>query len=372
MINVNSFSKLQPLKYTMLPVLNQFCLHSLVGEPRPLKVGLINDSYVVPALQEGTSSYFLQKINHHVFTDVEALQQNIAVVTDHIRNKLLAKGIPDVDSRVLRLVPARTGKLYCQDAAGDYWRMYLWIDGCSQETVSAESARLAGEAFGQFQQMLSDLPAESLVESIPNFHNVALRVRQLQEAVSADVAGRVSGQKDLIACLLSRAQEMCLAQRLYQEGKIPKRINHCDTKVNNILFDKDGSVLCIVDLDTVMPGFVVSDFGDFMRTAASTAPEDEPDLEKIQVRLDIFEAYAAGYLKTASFLSTLEKELLPFGCQMMSYMQAVRFLTDYLNGDTYYKIQYPQHNLVRAKAQARLLEEQDKVLEQMKTIISRY
>ena len=356
----------------MSPILSQFALQSPVGDPRPLKVGLINDSYVVPALQEGAPSYFLQKINHHVFTDVEALQRNIAVVTDHIREKLRVQGTGDIDRRVLRLVPTRTGKLYCQDEAGDYWRMYLWIDGRSLETISAESARWTGEAFGQFQQMLSDLPAESLTESIPNFHNVGFRVRQLQEAVTADAAGRVAEQKTLIDTLLSRAEEMCLVQRLYQEGKLPKRINHCDTKVNNVLFDTDGSVLCIVDLDTVMPGFVVSDFGDFMRTAASTAPEDEPDLDNIHVRMDIFEAYASGYLKTATFLTPLEKKLLPFGCLMMSYMQAVRFLTDYLNGDTYYKIQYPQHNLVRTKAQIRLLEEQCKVLEQMEKIINRY
>lgn len=356
----------------MSPILSQFALQSPVGDPRPLKVGLINDSYVVPALQEGAPSYFLQKINHHVFTDVEALQRNIAVVTDHIREKLRAQGAGDIDRRVLRLVPTRTGKLYCQDEAGDYWRMYLWIDGRSLETISAESARWTGEAFGQFQQMLSDLPAESLTESIPNFHNVGFCVQQLQEAVTADAAGRVAEQKTLIDTLLSRAEEMCLVQRLYQEGKLPKRINHCDTKVNNVLFDTDGSVLCIVDLDTVMPGFVVSDFGDFMRTAASTAPEDEPDVDKIHVNMEIFEAYTAGYLKTATFLTPLEKTLLPFGCQMMSYMQAVRFLTDYLNGDTYYKIQYPQHNLVRTKAQVRLLEEQCKVLEQMEKIINRY
>ena len=356
----------------MSPILSQFALQSPVGDPRPLKVGLINDSYVVPALQEGAPSYFLQKINHHIFTDVEVLQRNIAVVTDHIREKLRVQGAGDIDRRVLRLVPTRTGKLYCQDEAGDYWRMYLWIDGRSLETISAESARWTGEAFGQFQQMLSDLPAESLTESIPNFHNVGFRVQQLQEAVTADAAGRVAEQKTLIDTLLSRAEEMCLVQRLYQEGKLPKRINHCDTKVNNVLFDTDGSVLCIVDLDTVMPGFVVSDFGDFMRTAASTAPEDEPDLDNIHVRMDIFEAYASGYLKTAPFLTPLEKKLLPFGCLMMSYMQAVRFLTDYLNGDTYYKIQYPQHNLVRTKAQVRLLEEQCEVLEQMEKIINRY
>lgn len=356
----------------MSPILSQFAIHTPVGDPRPLKVGLINDSYVVPALLPGSPSYFLQKINHHIFKDVEVLQQNIALVTDHIRRKLLTTGTADVDNRVLQLVPTHTGKLYCQDENGNYWRMYLLINGHSQETVNAESAKLAGEAFGQFQQMLADLPADQVKESIPNFHNIGFRIQQLQEAVAADVAGRVSAEEGMIEELLSRADEMDIVQRLHQDGAIPKRINHCDTKVNNVLFADDGTVLCIVDLDTVMPGFVFSDFGDFMRTAACTAPEDESDLDKIHVKMDIFEAYASGYLKTATFLTPKEKELLPFGCLMMSYMQAVRFMTDYLNGDTYYKIRYPQHNLVRAKAQMRLWQEQEKLLEQMKNIINQY
>ena len=155
------------------------------------------------------------------------------------------------------------------------------------------------------------------------------------------------------------------------EGKLPKHINHCDTKVNNILFDEAGRPICIVDLDTVMPGFVLSDFGDFMRTAANTGLEDDPNLDNIHVDLAIFEAYARGYLKEATFLSDIEKEMLPYGCRLLSYMQTVRFFTDYINGDTYYKIQYPEHNLVRTRAQLRLVEEQEKVADQMKTIINK-
>ena len=164
---------------------------------------------------------------------------------------------------------------------------------------------------------------------------------------------------------------MCLAERLFREGKLPKHINHCDTKVNNILFDEEGKPICIVDLDTVMPGFVLSDFGDFMRSAANTGQEDDKDLDNIHVDLEIFEAYTRGYLREATFLTDIEKSLLPYGCKLLSYMQTVRFFTDWLNGDTYYKIQYPEHNLVRTRAQLRLLEEQEKVEEQMKSIIAR-
>jgi Ser/Thr protein kinase RdoA (MazF antagonist) len=163
---------------------------------------------------------------------------------------------------------------------------------------------------------------------------------------------------------------MCLAERLFREGKLPKRINHCDTKVNNVLFDEAGKPICIVDLDTVMPGFVLSDFGDFMRTAANTGLEDDPVLDNIHVDLEVFEAYARGYLKEATFLTDTEKELLPYGCRLLSYMQTVRFFTDYINGDTYYKIQYPEHNLVRTKAQLHLVEEQEKAEEQMRSIIA--
>ena len=164
---------------------------------------------------------------------------------------------------------------------------------------------------------------------------------------------------------------MCKAERLFREGKLPKHINHCDTKVNNMLFDEQGHPLCIVDLDTVMPGFVLSDFGDFMRTAANTGDEDDRDLNRIHVNMEIFEAYSRGYLAEAAFLTPIEKELLPFGCRMLSYMQAVRFFTDYINGDTYYKIAYPEHNLVRTKAQLRLLEEQERLADKMTQIINK-
>ena len=356
----------------MKEILSHFAIPNEVADPQPLKIGFINDSFIVSARHAGEPSYFLQRINHHIFQNVEGLQQNILKVTDHIRQKLEATGEKDVERKVLRLVPTKDGKLYHKTAAGDYWRVYVLIQNAtSQEKVTPASAELTGEAFGRFQCQLADLPFDALCESIPNFHNIEFRLQQLDEALAADAAGRKAACRDIIEAIDRRREDMCLAERLFREGKLSKHINHCDTKVNNVLFDEEGRPICIVDLDTVMPGFVLSDFGDFMRTAANTGLEDDPNLDNIHVDLDIFRAYARGYLKEATFLSPLEKELLPYGCRLLSYMQAVRFFTDYLNGDTYYKIQYPEHNLVRTRAQLRLLEEQEKVGEAMDTIIKK-
>lgn len=354
----------------MKEILNHFAIPNEVAEPQPLKIGFINDSFVVRAKYAGEKSYFLQRINHHIFQNVDGLQQNILKVTRHIRRKLEAAGEKDIDRKVLQLVPAKDGKLYYRTPSGDYWRVYVLIENAtSQEKVTPAAAELTGEAFGRFQCQLADLPFDELCESIPNFHNIEFRLQQLDEALAADAAGRKGACGEIIDAINRRRDEMCLAERLFREGKLSKHINHCDTKVNNILFDEAGKPMCIVDLDTVMPGFVLSDFGDFMRTAANTGQEDDPELNNIHVDLEIFEAYARGYLKEATFLTDVEKSLLPYGCRLLSYMQTVRFFTDWLNGDTYYKIQYPEHNLVRTRAQLRLLEEQERVSDQMQKII---
>ena len=356
----------------MKEILNQFAILNEVAEPQPLKIGIINDSFIVRAKHAGEKSYFLQKINHHIFQNVEGLQQNIQKVTDHIRHKLQAAGEPDIDRKVLELVPTKDGKLYYRTPEGEYWRVYVLIEhATSQEKVTPASAELTGEAFGRFQCQLADLPFSELCESIPNFHNIEFRLQQLDDALAADPVGRKAACKDIIEAIDRRREDMCLAERLFREGKLPKHINHCDTKVNNILFDEAGRPICIVDLDTVMPGFVLSDFGDFMRSAANTGAEDDKNLDNIHVDLAIFEAYTRGYLKEATFLTDIEKELLPYGCRLLSYMQTVRFFTDWLNGDTYYKIQYPEHNLVRTRAQLRLVEEQEKVADKMREIIQR-
>lgn len=350
----------------LLAILGRFALEEKVVSAEPFGNGHINDTLKVTT-DKGEARYVLQRINHLVFTDVEMLQRNIHVVTTHIREKLAAKGETDIDRKVLTFLPTKEGKYYYFDG-GSYWRVCLFIPRSkSYETVMPGLSYEAGRAFGDFQLMLSDLPEGALGETIPNFHNMEFRLRQFREAVEADAAGRLEEARGLVGEMEERAEAMCVQERLYREGKLKKRTNHCDTKVNNMMFDADtGEVLCVIDLDTVMPGFVLSDIGDFIRTAANTGAEDDEDLDRVNVNLPIFEAYTRGYMERAKdFLTPLEIGMLPYGGRLLTYMQTVRFLTDYLNGDTYYKIHSPKHNLIRTKAQFKLLQSLEAHAEEM-------
>ena len=346
-------------------IIQQFCIEGTIAAVNPLGNGLINDTFLVNTQETRTPDYVLQRINHHIFTDVELLQHNIEAVTDHLRNKLLAEGVADVDRRVLRFVPTSAGKTYHFDGE-NYWRISIYIaDAITVDEVTPQSSYDCGRAFGRFQQQLIDLK-EPLGETIPDFHNMELRMSQLRQAVAHDVAGRVKEVTKELELIEAHADEICLAERLHREGLLPKRICHCDTKVNNMLFDSTGNVLCIIDLDTVMPAYIFSDYGDFLRTAANTQPEDSPELDRIAFRRDIFEAFTRGYLdSTASFLTPVEREHLPFAVALFPFMQAVRFLTDYLNDDTYYKTCYPEHNLIRTRNQLRYFEEVEATQNQM-------
>jgi Ser/Thr protein kinase RdoA (MazF antagonist) len=338
-----------------LEITSHFTLADSVVEVRPFGNGLINDSYLATTGSHAPD-YVLQRINHHIFRDVDMLQANIDAVTTHIRKKLTERGEKDIDRKVLQFVPARDGKKYHFDGE-NYWRMMVYIpDSASYETINSEYAGYAGRAFGDFQNMLSDLPTP-LGETIPDFHNMEFRIKQFREAIQADPAGRVDAIRDFINELNCRIAEMRRAEELHRAGQLPKRVCHCDTKVNNILFDKSGEILCVVDLDTVMPSYIFSDVGDFLRTAANTGAEDDRDLNKVTFNMDIFYAFTEAYLESAKhFLTPVEIRHIPYAAALFPYMQAVRFLTDYLNGDTYYKIQYPEHNLVRARAQFKLLQ----------------
>lgn len=331
-----------------------------VSKIEPLTSGLINKTYKVETAGKDSCDYILQCINHQVFQDVDLLQHNIECVTRHIRRKLEEAHETDIRRKVLRFAEADNGKTYHFDGE-HYWRVCEFIpDSQTLDAVTPETSYLVGLKFGEFEAMLADLP-EKLGETIPDFHNMEFRMRQLREAVAGNAAGRLDKVKALVDEIEKDADEMCRAEQLYREGKLPKRICHCDTKVSNMMFDKDGRVLCVIDLDTTMPSFVLSDFGDFLRSAANTAPEDEPNLDKIHFNMEIFKAFTKGYLEsTRSFLTPLEKEMLPYAVKLFPYMQTVRFLADYLNGDTYYQISYPEHNYVRTLAQFKLYQETKK------------
>ena len=371
-------------------IVQHFRIEGTVMSVKPLGKGLINDTFLVKIQETDKPDYVLQRINHHIFTDVELLQHNIEAVTNHLRRKLQAKGVTDIERRVLHFIPTTDGKTYyfCipdgETAStnllseksekirfdGSYWRMSIYIaDTLTVEETTPKSSYDCGRAFGHFQQLLTDLN-EPLGETIPNFHNMELRLSQLRQAVANDIAGRVKEVAKELELIEDHADEMCLAEQLHRQGLLPKRICHCDTKVNNMLFDRNGNVLCIIDLDTVMPAYIFSDYGDFLRTAANSQPEDSPDIDSITFRWDIFEAFTCGYLEsTASFLTPVEREHLPFAVALFPMMQAVRFLTDYLNGDTYYKIRYPEHNLVRTRNQLRYFQEVKACHERMSTLV---
>lgn len=335
-------------------IVEKFNVEGTIASIRPLGNGLINDTYLVITAGEN-DDYVLQRINNSIFQDVDLLQHNVEAVTSHIRKKLIEAGEDDISRKVLHFVETGEGKTYYMDGAGRYWRVSVFIPRAKTfEAVTPEYSYYAGKAFGNFEAMLVDLP-ETLGETIPDFHNMELRMRQLRDAVAQDAKGRLSEVRDIVDELESHAHEMCKAERMGREGKLPKRVCHCDTKVNNMMFDEEGRVLCVIDLDTVMPSFVFSDYGDFLRTGANFVAEDDPEIGKVGFREDIFESFTKGYLESAkSFLTPVETENLPYAVALFPYMQCVRFLTDYINGDTYYKIKYPEHNLVRTRNQLAL------------------
>jgi hypothetical protein len=324
----------------------------------PLGSGHIHDTFKIETAEKEADDYILQRLNTKVFRNIPALQENIERVTDHIRNKL--KNIPGSNPHreCLTLVWSREGKSWITGEAGEVWRMYVYIpDHRSYDIVdSPRKALEGGKAIGKFQALLADLPGKPLNETIPFFHNIEKRLDKFLETVSSDPVKRVESVREEIGFVLDRAKKMKIILKLGQEEKIPLRITHNDTKFNNVLLDENDKALCLIDLDTVMPGYVHYDFGDAVRTAANTAAEDEADLSKIKMDFTLFEAYASGYLSQAGeTLNSCEKEYLAFAPQLITYTMGVRFLTDFIDGDHYYKIHHEKHNLQRARAQFRLM-----------------
>lgn len=358
-------------------ILSAFPITEEVIEVLPIGNGHINDTLGIRVrTPEGEEQfrYVLQRINHAIFTDVETLQNNIFAVTEHIRKKLLQQGTEDIDRKVLTFIRTKDGNKYLQHE-GSYWRLSLYIpDSKSYESITPQLAEEAGRAFGDFQSMLSDLPDGILGETIPDFHKMSFRLQQLHDATVENKAGRVIEVQWLLDELEKRSESMLIQERLFEEGKLPRRTNHLDTKVNNVLFDaKSDKVLCVVDLDTVMPGFVLSDIGDFIRTAVNTGSEDDENLDNIQVNMEIFEAYTRGYMDRAkAFLTPQEIQLLPYGGRLLTYMQTVRFLADYINGDVYYKTHKPKHNLIRSIAQFTFLQRLEEKSAEMDHFMSQW
>lgn len=355
----------------LFQLVSHFDVQGTVKSVKPLGNGLINDTYKVAMNEEDAPAYVLQRINNAIFKDVELLQSNIEAVTAHLRKKLEEKQVADIDRRVLHFIKAETGKTYWREADDTYWRMMRFIpDAFTYETVNEEYSHAAGLAFGEFEAALVDLP-QQLGETIPDFHNMELRARQLKEAVQNNPVKRLSVVESMVEELNRNMEEMCKAEQLHRDGKLPKRICHCDTKVNNMMFDADGNILCVIDLDTVMPSYVFSDYGDFLRTGANFTAEDDPNLANVGFNMDIFKAFTKGYLTSAgAFLTPIEREHLPFAAKLFPFMQCVRFLTDYINGDVYYKIKYPEHNLDRAKNQLALFNSVCSHEEEMKNFIA--
>lgn len=338
-------------------IISNFKVHVKTTSIHEFGNGHINDTYLLSDAEYSSTKYILQKINHHIFKDVDAMIRNIWLITNHLRAKYKALGYEDTEKRVLRLIPSVLGDFYFLDSEGNYWRMYHFLEGTkTYDKVSSEKqAYEGGKAFGQFQALLSDLYARLLTTTIPDFLNMEKRLEALEAAVALDPVGRVATVEQKIRFIRNRAYKMCFFQQEENVEFIPVRVIHNDTKFNNLLLDANDKAQCVIDLDTVMPGYVAYDFGDGARTIINTAAEDEAELEKIDLNISFFKAYTEGYLSEAvEFITQHEVDSLIKGVLILPFMQAVRFLTDYLLGDPYYKIQFEGHNLQRANAQMQL------------------
>ena len=336
----------------------------------PYGGGHINDTFI--ASRDGRP-YVLQRINTKVFSNPDELMENIHSVTDYLRKKIKENG-GDPNRETMAVLLTEDGQKFYRDSEGDCYRVCVFVqDSITLESVSKpEEFYQSAKAFGKFQNMLSDFPAEKLHETIVNFHDTPDRVRQLKEAIEKNLSGRLDTCREEVEYALEQAKDASKVCDAMKEGSIPVRVTHNDTKLNNVLFDKDTlEGLCVIDLDTVMPGSLLYDFGDSLRYGANTAAEDEKDLDKVTFDLELFEAFTKGFVsEVKDSLTEREKELLAFSAKLMTYECGIRFLADYINGDTYFKTKYPEHNLDRAKNQFKLCKDIDLKMEEMNRIVN--
>ena len=331
--------------------------------------GHINDTYLVRT----NPGYILQRINTNVFKDPVSVMENIKAVTEHLREKISAAG-GDPNRETLNLIPTVDGQPFYKDSDGNYYRMYIFIEGARSYDIVENPMQLyhAAKSFGNFQNMLSDFPAEKLHEVIPNFHNTVSRYADFKKAVSDNAAGRADSVKDEIKFVLDREADASVVVDDIAAGKIPLRVTHNDTKLNNVLLDEvTGEGVCVIDLDTVMPGSLLYDFGDALRFGGSSGAEDERDLNKIWFDLEKFEYFARGFIETLPSITERELELLPFSVKLMTLECGSRFLADYLNGDVYFKVHSDDHNLVRAHTQFKLVADIESKMDEMRAIVKK-
>lgn len=353
-------------------IANQFAFDGKVKEVRKFGEGLINETFFVET--EGNKpDYILQRKNKNVFTDVLTMMDNIRKVTEHIKAKVTAAG-GDPLREALTVIPTTEGKFCYEDEDGEFWAACLFIDDTVtyQFADCVELAEQGGRGIGKFQALLSDMN-EPLADILPGFHNISYRLKQWDEVLAKDPVQRKSQVLEEIEHIEKRREEMLAFWAKVESGEIPMRVTHNDTKISNILFDKQGSVLCVIDLDTVLNSTCLNDFGDAIRSYANAGLEDDENLENVYLNMDIFEAYTKGYLDEArSFLIPSETEYLAFSAKYITYEQVLRFLMDYIDGDRYYRVKDEKHNLVRARAQLKLLHSIESNYDLMRGVVDKY
>lgn len=352
------------MEFNLKEVLKQFNIDTDVDA---FGDGHINETYRVKG-----QPYILQKVNTGIFENPREVMENIKNVTAHLRKKIIEAG-GNPDRETLTLVKTVDGKSFFEADEKNVFRVYKFIEGAESfnKAQSPQQFYNVARAFGKFQTMLSDFPAEKLYETIPEFHNTPNRVDQLREAIKNDVAGRSESVREEIEFSLKMAEEADIILKAMEDGSVPLRVTHNDTKLNNVMLDiKTGEPICVVDLDTVMPGSMLFDFGDALRFGASTADEDEKDLSKVWFDLELFKYFSMGYIEEMrDVITEKELELMPFSAKLLTYECGIRFLADYINGDVYFKIHYPEHNLDRARTQLKLVADMENKMEEMKQII---
>ena len=337
-------------------IASQFQIDGTIDRVEPMGEGFINDTFIIYTRESSTSNYLLQRKNKRIFTNVPAMMENIQKVCSHIRKKVIEKN-GDPAREAMTIVPAVDGKLYYQDEEDEFWAVCVFISDtiAYQSAKTPELAYQGGKGIGMFQAMVSDLK-EPLTDILPGFHNIRYRFNQWDTVLANDQVGRKSRLANEIEWIESRREEMLNFWKLVENGEIPTRVTHNDTKINNILFDLNGEVLCVIDLDTVLNSTCLNDFGDAIRSYSNTGMEDDENLDAVSCNIGIFEGFTKGYLSQAIvFLSEKELEYLAFSAKYITYEQVLRFLMDYIDGDNYYKIKNPEHNYQRTLAQYKLL-----------------